>query len=69
MALASTMTGSILAGLLLGNWLDGAIGTKPIFTATLTLVGLVGGAMVLARRAQATLDPPPTDESSANPPP
>lgn len=72
MALASTMTGSILAGLLLGNWLDtrlgNVLGSEPIFTAILAFVGLVGGAMVLTRRAQATLDPPPPDDSSANPP-
>lgn len=71
MALASTMTGSILAGLLLGNWLDtrlgDVLGNQPIFTAILAFVGLVSGAMLLSRRANATLDPPPPDDSSANP--
>lgn len=69
MALASTMTASIIAGLLLGDLLDGALGTKPVFTGALTLAGLVSGAMLLARRAQSTLDLPPPDDSSANSPP
>lgn len=81
MALASTMTGSILAGLLLGNWLDNwlvtglgagtgdALGGEPIFTALFAFLGLIGGAMILTRRANATFDPPPPDDSSANPSP
>ena len=65
--LASLMTGSILTGLLLGNWLDGVFGTKPVLTGALTLAGLISGSLVLARRAKTSFQPP--DDSSPNPPP
>lgn len=65
LALASTMSGSILAGLLLGTWLDARLGSAPYLTGGLALLGLVSGAMYLARRAtaQAPDDRPPPPPS------
>ncbi len=64
MALVSTMTGFILASVLLGTWLDLQLGTDWVFTGALTLLGLVAGALFLARGVRKTKphdpSPPPS---------
>lgn len=63
MGLVSTMTGSILAGVLLGSWLDRRLQTEPLLTAGLAMAGLVSGALYLARalRSPNPDDRPPDD--------
>jgi F0F1-type ATP synthase assembly protein I len=70
MGLVTTMTGSILAGVLLGSWLDRRLGTEPLLTAGLALAGLVGGATQLSRsvRSLPPDDRPPNSDDRTEPP-
>jgi F0F1-type ATP synthase assembly protein I len=66
LGLVTTMTGSILAGVLLGAHLDERLGTGPVLTALLALAGLVSGALYLSRSVRPST---PDDRSSSDDPP
>lgn len=70
MGLVSTMTGSILAGVLLGSWLDRRLHTDPLLTAGFAMAGLLSGALYLARalRLPNPDDRPPDDRPEPPPP-
>ncbi len=64
-----TMVLSILAGLFLGQWLDGSLGTKPVFTLILIFIGMIAGAWGVYRQLSWTLaempEPRPRNEGEA----
>lgn len=39
----SQLVGSVLVGIFLGRWLDGKVGTEPLFLIIGLLLGLAGG--------------------------
>jgi F0F1-type ATP synthase assembly protein I len=47
LALGSQMAGSIIGGLLLGWYVDGYLGTEPLFTAVFTFGGFYGSMRLL----------------------
>ncbi len=71
MGLATALTGSILAGVLVGAWLDRRLNTEPLLTAGLAFAGLVSGAVHLSRAARSSNPdaPPPPDDRSEPPSP
>lgn len=48
-AVGSTIVGSIVGGLLLGLWLDGVVGTSPLFLLVGLALGIAGAAAALVR--------------------
>ncbi len=69
MGLVSTMTGSILAGVLLGSWLDRRLHTEPLLTAGLAMAGLVSGALYMTRALRLTNSNQPPPDDRPEPPP
>ncbi len=59
MALVSAMTSSMLAGVLLGSWLDRRFNTGPWFTAGLTFLGFGIGIRRLLNASTTPPDDPP----------
>jgi F0F1-type ATP synthase assembly protein I len=47
LAVGFQIAGSIVAGLLVGSYLDGAIGSTPLFTLLLTVGGFIGALRIL----------------------
>jgi F0F1-type ATP synthase assembly protein I len=43
--LGLTMAASIVFGILLGLWLDGIAGTRPLFTLLFSLIGITAGSL------------------------
>ena len=64
------MVGAILAGFLVGNFLDEQFGTGPVFTIVLLLSGIGGGMVAVYRLVMHTLTgngaERNTDEESKN---
>jgi F0F1-type ATP synthase assembly protein I len=48
-AILSQLVGSVLVGLFLGRWLDGFVGTEPLFLIIGLLIGLAGGVYAMLR--------------------
>ncbi|MFB6466235.1 AtpZ/AtpI family protein [Cytobacillus sp. Hz8] len=48
-AILSQLVGSILIGIFLGRWLDGLIGTEPLFLIIGLLLGLATGIYAMLR--------------------
>ncbi|WP_394238585.1 AtpZ/AtpI family protein [Niallia oryzisoli] len=51
-AIMSQLVGTILVGIFLGRWLDGLIGTAPLFLILGLLAGLVTGIVAIFRTIQ-----------------
>ncbi len=49
LTVGSTIVGSIVVGLLLGLWLDGVVGTSPLFLLLGLALGIGGAAAALVR--------------------
>jgi F0F1-type ATP synthase assembly protein I len=52
--LGLTMAASIVFGILLGLWVDGIAGTRPLFTLLCSLVGISAGSLAGYRAVAAT---------------
>lgn len=65
LAQVGTMTGSVLAGVLLGSWLDQRLATAPWITGVCGFAGLLVGAVYLVRGVR---NEPPHDASPPPPP-
>lgn len=65
MAQVGTMTGSVLAGVLLGTWADHRFATAPWLTGLCAFAGLITGALALARGVR---NEPPHDAPPPPPP-
>lgn len=65
LAQVGTMTGSLLAGVLLGSWLDHRLATSPWLTGLCGFAGLVAGATALIRGVR---NVPPHDAPPPPPP-
>ncbi|KAA9027827.1 AtpZ/AtpI family protein [Niallia endozanthoxylica] len=51
-AILSQLVGTILVGIFLGRWLDGLIGTEPLFLILGLLAGLAAGIIAIFRTIQ-----------------
>ncbi len=51
-AILSQLVGTILVGIFLGRWLDGLIGTAPLFLILGLLAGLAAGIIAIFRTIQ-----------------
>lgn len=51
-AIMSQLVGTILVGIFLGRWLDGLIGTAPLFLILGLLAGLAAGIVAIFRTIQ-----------------
>ncbi|WP_338450217.1 AtpZ/AtpI family protein [Niallia oryzisoli] len=51
-AILSQLVGTILVGIFLGRWLDGLIGTAPLFLILGLLAGLATGIFAIFRTIQ-----------------
>lgn len=51
-AILSQLVGSILIGIFFGRWLDGKIGTEPLFLIIGLLIGLAAGVYAMLRLVQ-----------------
>lgn len=68
LGLASTLTGSLVAGGLLGAGLDHLLGSRPLLTGVGAVLGLVAGLVQVVRALGATL-PDSTDDPPTRPGP
>lgn len=50
MQIGLTMAGCIIFCFFVGRWIDGAVGTRGIFTTLFTVLGVIGGANVVYRQ-------------------
>ncbi len=64
LGLASTLTGSIVAGGLLGAGLDHLLGTRHLLTGLVAMLGLAAGMLQVVRVASKTLPGSPDDPPS-----
>ncbi|WP_071393285.1 AtpZ/AtpI family protein [Bacillus tuaregi] len=51
-AILSQLVGTILVGIFLGRWLDGLIGTAPLFLILGLLIGLTAGIFAIFHTIQ-----------------
>ena len=60
MQIGLTMAGCIVFCFFVGFYLDRWIGTKGIFVALFTLLGVIGGGVTVYRQIREILEPKPT---------
>jgi F0F1-type ATP synthase assembly protein I len=56
-AAALAFVAAVVIGLLAGRWLDGALGTSPLFTLALMTLGLIGAVVNLLRALRKINEP------------
>jgi len=67
MQVGLTMAGCIAFCFFIGRYLDGWVGTRGVFTAIFTILGVAGGANVVYRQVIAVIEPNrPAKDDPAN---
>lgn len=59
--LGLVMAASVVAGFLLGHYLDEMLGTAPVLTIILLLAGIAGGLVAVYRLVMRNVTPPHSD--------
>jgi ATP synthase protein I len=65
MQIGLTMAGCIVLCFFVGRTIDGWIGIKGIFTAVFTLLGAIGGAVVVYRQIMEITEPRENEDSTS----
>ncbi|MGD2100295.1 MAG: AtpZ/AtpI family protein [Desulfobacterales bacterium] len=66
MQIGLTMAGCIVFCFFIGLYLDKWLGTKGIFVAIFTILGVIGGAVTVYRQILKTLDHQPQNKNNSN---